>query len=110
MEELQKDWEETIRANGVLVSPFISDREKYWERRAIAERAGVILITRDEFGERYKPGGKFFDLCAEGRLLIISTGEGAKGGKLSRAESLAMNDLAARIAAGVPEDLRLRRR
>lgn len=58
----------------VLVSPFISREEK--EIRAAAEALGanIILITHEAFGERYKPAAHDFDLCSDGRLLIISLG------------------------------------
>lgn len=65
-------WLHTAANGGILVSPFISKREK--EIRAEAEELGgrFILITNRPFGDREKPGGKDFDLCAEGRLLIIA--------------------------------------
>lgn len=106
---LHQEWEETIISHGVLASPFISPREKEWEKRGIEEGAGVILITREEFRERYKPSGRLFDLCADGRLLLISTGKSRDEAKLTRQEALAMNELAERIAGGVPYNLSLRR-
>lgn len=106
---LHQEWEETIRSHGVLVSPFISPREKEWEKRGIEEGAGVILITREVFRERFKPSGRLFDLCADGRLLLISTGKSVSDEKLTRQEALAMNELAERIADGLPLDLRLKR-
>lgn len=85
-----------IAANGgVLVSPFISSAEK--GVRAVAEEAGgkIILITNTPFGERFKPAEHDFNLCAEGRLLLLAPLEPRV---LSRAECLFMNSLAAKIA------------
>ncbi len=32
----------------------------------------MIKLTAKGFGERFKPQGRDFDLCAEGRLLLLS--------------------------------------
>lgn len=93
------DWEETIRDNGVLVSPFISAAEKQVRDKAIADDGNIILVTRENMEEKYKPSGKLFELCSEGRLLIISTGKAGSRAAISRSEALAMNDLAESIAS-----------
>lgn len=83
----------------VMVSPFIAEWEK--KIRDATEEVGAlqILIICDEFGERYKPGGKLFDLCSEGRLLIISMGKPIKP-KPSREDCNEMNALAKLLAGG----------
>lgn len=83
----------------VMVSPFISECEK--RIRDATEEAGAlqILIVNDEFGERYKPGGKMFELCSQGRLLIISMGKPPKP-KPSREDCKEMNALAKLLAEG----------
>lgn len=93
------DWEETIRDNGVLVSPFISAAEKQVRDKAIADGGNIILITREEMEEKFKPSGRMFELCSEGRLLIISTGRAGISSAISRSEALAMNALAETIAS-----------
>lgn len=92
-----REWEETIRSNGVLVSPFIHDKEKKYRDLAIENGASLIQFTRNPIGERFKPAGRYFDLCAEGRLLLISTYQSGQGSALTRAEALAMNSLAEAI-------------
>ena len=92
-----RQWEETIRSNGVLVSPFIHNKEKEYRNLAIENGASIIQFTRDPIGERFKPAGKYFDLCAEGRLLLISTYQSGQGATLTRAEAMAMNSLAETI-------------
>ncbi|MDY4811183.1 MAG: hypothetical protein SO168_03850 [Muribaculaceae bacterium] len=96
-------WLYTAANGGVLVSPFISPAEK--EIRAEAEKAGsrFILITADPMAERYKPTGREFALCEEGRMLIISAPAtptpGASASGLSRAHCLQMNELARQLAS-----------
>lgn len=89
-------WLHTAANGGVLVSPFISRSEK--ALRAEAEDLGgmFILITHESFPERFKPAAHDFDLCSEGRLLIISLGLD-KETHLSRSLCLSMNDLAEKI-------------
>ncbi len=67
----QNAWEEAIRTESVLVSPFISKDEKALMNRAIEEGASIIRIIPDGIGPKYKPYGKEFDLCAEGRCLHL---------------------------------------
>lgn len=99
LENRKRDWAEAIRQNGVLVSPFISPAEKTIRDLAVEGEASLIIITREQFPERYKPSGWMFDLCARGRLLLISTGAGEKQ-PLRRSEALEMNGLAEAIASG----------
>ncbi|MDE6867254.1 MAG: hypothetical protein K2J23_07650, partial [Muribaculaceae bacterium] len=61
----------TILNDGVLVSPFINPAEKKVRDWAIDNGGSLIYLTYKPFPEKYKPQGKMFDLCAEGRLLII---------------------------------------
>lgn len=58
----------------ILISPFISSEEKEIRAEAEAMGAKIILITHEAFDERFKPAGHNFDLCSQGRLLIISLG------------------------------------
>lgn len=102
-------WNEAIREQGVLVSPFISPAEKEIRDAAIADGASVILVTNSEFGERFKPSGSLFELCSQGRLLLISAREpGCTSQTITRADALRMNNLAESICAGLPEQLTAR--
>lgn len=94
-------WLYTAANGGVLVSPFISKREK--EIRAEAEESGgrFILITHETLGERFKPAALDFDLCTEGRMLIISLGLPSKT-SLTRQHCQDMNALAGKIATSGP--------
>lgn len=98
----KRDWAETLRSDGVLVSPFISPEEKEIEMKAIEAGANIILISRDQIGERFKPSGFHFDLCARGRLLIVSTFRSGQNSKLGRGEALEMNQLAEALSKAEP--------
>jgi len=57
----------------VLVSPFISPGEKEIAHAVMELKYGsLILIRADGFPPLYKPAGAYFDLCAQGRLLVLS--------------------------------------
>lgn len=89
-------WLHTAANGGVLVSPFISKREK--EIRDGAEELGgrFILITERPYSDREKPTGRDFELCTQGRLLIISPAQPLTFG---RAACLRMNSLAQAISS-----------
>lgn len=67
-------WQEVAREQGVIISPFISRAERAVRRSLVRLGARVALIRHEAFPERFKPQGELFDLCAAGRLLIISLG------------------------------------
>ena len=67
----KKLWHVTILNDGVLVSPFINPNEKKVRDWAIENGGSLIYLTYKPFPEKFKPQGKMFDLCAEGRLLIV---------------------------------------
>lgn len=93
--EYENEWYETARCVGALVSPFISESEKEKRNTLLREGASAIHIVDYRFGERYKPSGKMFDLCAAGRLLLLSeicTQTEEK--EMSRLRALHMNDTA----------------
>ncbi|MDE6298801.1 MAG: hypothetical protein K2M10_04050 [Muribaculaceae bacterium] len=94
----KRGWKETVENDGILVSPFISEAEKRVRDWAADNGGAIIDISTDRMGERYKPAGQYFDICGEGRLLVISMPPGESG--LSRAHCERMNKLAEFIASG----------
>ena len=87
------------RGGAVLVSPAISEGEKRTMRTAFDACLPLILITADGLGSYSKPGGAFFDACADGRLLILSPFEHTnRKVKLTRQMCMQMNELARIIA------------
>lgn len=106
-----KEWNETIRCGGVLVSPFINTDEKEFRDEAIKNGSGLILVVDYRFSERKKPYKELFDLCAEGRLLIVSTEEFAEPPqKMHYAHAQELNAIALKIAHLPPRAAVLRRR
>ena len=56
----------------VLVSPCISHGEKEIARRAFSAGYKVVTLANKGFSPLYKPGGKLFDQCAAGNLLMLA--------------------------------------
>lgn len=74
-------WLYTASNGGVLVSPYISPKEKAIRNEAEASGGKSILIVNEPFGERFKPSGANFHLCEQGRLLIIAPKERLEPGR-----------------------------
>lgn len=90
-------WVAEASRGTILVSPFISPKEKEVRRQAEEAGAKIILITHEAFPERFKPARHDFELCCAGRLLILSMGC-RNGEELTRELCLAMNALAQRLS------------
>lgn len=100
MEEKERkiySWISGASQGTLLVSPFISKEEKAIRDKAEALGGGIILIAHEAFSERFKPSTHDFDLCSEGRLLIISLGREI-GTPLTREICMEMNNLAETLA------------
>lgn len=106
----RREWLYAAANGGVLVSPFISADEKTIRMEAETLDGNIILLTADTFEDRYKPYGHNFSLCESGQLLIISaasalrhagilSSESGSAKKLTRQQCLALNKIAALIAA-----------
>ena len=97
--ELRTKWETDALKGVVMVSPFISNEEKQIREIIEQNRGKIILITHEAFPERFKPAAHNFELCSDGRLLIISMGYPAKTA-LTREICNEMNKLALEITEG----------
>lgn len=86
---------------GIVVSAFISPREKEI-RKCIEEIGGkIMLINNRPIEDRGKPARHDFDLCSQGNLLIVSAMDYLSLPKTehpSRSQCLDMNSLAIQIA------------
>ena len=88
------------RRGTVMVSPFISPREKDIKAVLLAEGHPFIVLEDNGFRDFYKPSGDLFDAVAAGRVLILSPWEyDANKRHISRAECVALNGMAEQIAA-----------
>ena len=63
---------EAAAHGAVLVSPCISHGEREIARLAFMRGHRVITLRNKGFNPLYKPGGKLFDQCAAGNLLILA--------------------------------------
>jgi REP element-mobilizing transposase RayT len=85
----------------IIVSPFISPGEREIATAILAAPVGdVILLKPDGFPPLFKPNGRYFDLCVQGRLLILSSSVIAVHGgtPLTRETCLALNAACDHIA------------
>ena len=101
-EEQQQACQDYLRQadeGAVLVSPFISPGERMVLRAAIECCHRLIVIADNGFPPYYKPGGRLFDACAAGRLLLLSPfGYHTQQVDLSRSVCNQMNAIATTLA------------
>ena len=87
------------RENTVMVSPFISQKEKEVLMVLIKEQHQVIYLSDNGFGEYYKPSDLLFDSVAAGRMLILSPHSYDAGKRrITRNECVQLNNMAEEIA------------
>lgn len=102
-EELDKETKRLIslaQQGAILVSPCISDGEKHIFRIAHEMGYSTIVILTHSLKPLWKPGGKLFDTCAQGKLLLISPWQQHNEPKtLSREICNQLNAIAASIAS-----------
>ena len=80
-----------------MVSPCVGDGEKEIAARAFAAGASVVTLQNKGFSPLYKPGGRLFERCAAGNLLMLAPAvwpylPGEK--KITRVEALTLNRIA----------------
>jgi hypothetical protein len=84
----------------VLVSACISPGEKAVMRAAYDHGARMIVLLENGFSEFWKPGGRQFDMCATGRLLLVAPWPHHNERRvISREQCLTLNELARSIVA-----------
>jgi REP element-mobilizing transposase RayT len=105
---LREEVLEEAAQGAVIVSPFISPGERAIATAILAAAAGdVILLKPEGFPPDFKPNGRYFDLCVQGRLLVLARPVDAVHGStpLTRETCLALNAACAHIANyQAPED------
>jgi hypothetical protein len=90
----------TARGGTVMVSPFISPKEKAVKEVLLNEQHPFIVLADNGFRDYYKPPSDLFDAVADGRVLILSPWEYDAGKRhISRADCVALNTMAEEIAA-----------
>ena len=99
-EEIAERKKEALAAaahGAVLVSPCLSPGEKEIARSAFEAGLPVIALRNEGFDPVYKPGGKLFETCAAGKLLLLAPAAwphepGKK--RLTREEACTLNRIA----------------
>ena len=84
------------RRGAVLISPCISDGERQIAREALAAGHRLVTMHNMGFSKFQKPGGRYFDACAEGRLLMLAPAAWpyqTNEKPMTRADATAMNRL-----------------
>ncbi len=97
-------------ANGgaVLLSPCISDGERQIAREALDAGMPLVTMHNKGFSRLQKPTGRYFDACADGRLLMLAPiawpfQPGRK--PMTRTDALAMNRLCQWLAGEGAADI-----
>ena len=79
----------------VLVSPSISPGEKAVMKAAFEHGFPVIVLQENGFAPLAKPGGRRFDACAQGRMLMIAPWEHHNDKRvIKRSQCLDLNEMA----------------
>ena len=71
-EAIKEDVFAAATHGAVVISPCISDGEREIAREAINRGFRLIAMRNMGFSPFQKPGGRFFDVCAQGRLLLLA--------------------------------------
>lgn len=92
------------REGAVIVSAFISAREREIKKPLLMEQLPVVEVMDNGFAERYKPAGQSFYACAENRLVQITPWTYAfnRNNSITREMCLVMNQLV-RTICGVDD-------
>ncbi|MBQ2631297.1 MAG: hypothetical protein IJG13_16595 [Kiritimatiellae bacterium] len=88
---------EAAEHGAVLISPCISHGEREIARHAFEKGLKVVTLANKGFNPLYKPGGRLFDQCADGNLLMLAPAAwpylpGEK--KMTRVDACVLNRIA----------------
>ena len=101
----------TAAHGAVLVSPCISHGEKEIVRQACQAGYKVIVLANKGFSTLGKPGGRLFDQCAKGNLLMLAPAAWPylpEEKPITRMDACILNRLAQAIADQYAVELRYR--
>ena len=76
------------RHGAVMVSPFISPKEKEVQNVLLAEKRPIIVLADNGFRDYYKPSANLFDGVAAGRVIILSPWEYDAGNGISAGQTV----------------------
>ena len=97
----REEFLEAAKHGAVLLSPCVSDGERQIAREALAAGLPLVTMANKGFSKLQKPSGRYFDACAEGKLLMLAPAAwpyqpGEK--PMTRFDATAMNRLCQWIA------------
>ena len=91
----------------VMVSPFIHEKEREVLYSVLAEDGKAIYLADNGFREYYKPSDGLFDAVANKQVLILSPWPyDPKKRHISRAECVALNNMAVEISSVISNTIR----
>lgn len=96
---------DAARHGCVVVSAFISSKEREVKRLLMQESLPVIEVMNDGFSPQYHPYGASYDACVAGKLVQLSPWAFSpqSGNKLTREVCLVTNELV-RVISKTPDD------
>lgn len=100
-EERRDELFAAAKHGAVLLSPCVSDGERQIAREALAAGLPLVTMANKGFSKLQKPSGRYFDACAEGKLLMLAPAAWpyVPGEKpMTRFDATAMNRLCQWIA------------
>jgi hypothetical protein len=88
------------KSSGCETGPIMAERAaNNGSSRNKREGGGLIVLKHGGFPPLYKPSGRYFDLCASGRLLVLSAfAYTSRKQPLTREQCLAMNGWCEKLA------------
>lgn len=102
------EWMKVLDNDGVLVSPFVSPREK--QVRDMARECGgkLIVLKENGFPEVFKPNGWEFEYCVQGKLLLLAPWPfHQEKTKITRDQCLSLNSMASDICSITSKEARV---
>ena len=87
----------------VIISPCISDGERQIAREALKRKLPLVTLQNKGFARLQKPVGRYFDACAEGRLLMMAPAAWPytpQEKQMTRFDATALNRIAQWLAGG----------
>ena len=101
VEKVKNHFIEMYNNGYIPVTAGISKGEKAVMNWAIDNGHELILVISDEMGDLWKPSGRQFDACANGKLLIVAVGEHQNyPRRIKRETCLMLNSIALAIVEG----------
>ncbi|MBQ0069510.1 MAG: hypothetical protein KBT09_07125 [Bacteroidales bacterium] len=100
-----KQWETVVNNGGVLVSPFISAREREARDMARQYEGKLIILKENGFQEYFKPSGWEFNYCVTGKLLLLAPwAHHNQQTTITREQCMSLNNMALSICSLTTEE------